>query len=183
MKTRKEYNSLVTSLLFVAAIGLLLFSSIGSTRAALIESTEYVSQFQFPTLRIALSQDSGKMFGMLKGDDKLIPGKKYPVNVTVSNTGSVDEYTRVTIYRYWLGKDGKQDTTLDAKLIQYEVDSSWKKDDTKSTDEMSIFYYTGGKFTGSTALLKSVTLDEKVLASAKQTKSEPGLPKGRRVRI
>ena len=36
------------------------------------------------------------------GDDSFKIGKSYPLTLGVSNTGAIDEYVRVTIYRYWV---------------------------------------------------------------------------------
>ena len=90
------------------------------------------------------------------GDDpELIPGKAYPEELSVENTGNVDEYVRVTIYRYWLRPDGEKADSfnpdengvttqalspdlIDLNLVNTDL---WLKDEKASTDERMVFYY------------------------------------------
>ena len=75
--------------------------------------------------------------------------------MSVKNTGSIDQYVRVSIYKYWIdeneqkdGKTGKK-LKLDPKLIELELDncdlegntSDWLWDSESSTDERIVLYY------------------------------------------
>lgn len=90
------------------------------------------------------------------GDDpELIPGKTYPEEISVENTGNVDEFVRVTIYRYWLRPDGEKASSFDPdengvttqalspELIDINLINTdlWLKDEKASTDERMVFYY------------------------------------------
>ena len=55
--------------------------------------------------------------GMLAEGENLKIGKKYQEELRVKNTGSIDQYVRVTIYKYWVDENGNKllgkDLTLD----------------------------------------------------------------------
>ncbi len=52
-----------------------------------------------------------------KDKDDIIFNKQYPEELTVTNSGLIDEYVRVSVYRYWLDENDKKLTDLDPKLI------------------------------------------------------------------
>lgn len=52
--------------------------------------------------------------------EKLVLNKEYEEKLTVKNSGSIDEYVRVRIYKYWM-KDGKKVTTLSPDLIDLNL--------------------------------------------------------------
>ena len=118
---------------FVLAGLLLLFSSIGGTRAALTYFSEtYASRVQMSNIGVTLmekgqhdekfkpvskrdyndasngtwNENTGALLeGMLEEDEELIPGRKYKEELKVQNTGDIRQYVRVSIYKYWT--DGK----------------------------------------------------------------------------
>ena len=93
----------------------------------------------------------GTLLGDMTGkDDK---GNALPVQlehaydevITAKNTGQINEYVRITIYRYWLDRDGNKLTTLTPDLIRLNFleGGKWVRDpDTPDTAERCIFYYT-----------------------------------------
>ena len=44
----------------------------------------------------------------LNGDTEFKPGKAYTEELSVANTGNIEEYVRVTIYKYWVDPDGNK---------------------------------------------------------------------------
>lgn len=51
---------------------------------------------------VLLGNGEGKNAGRFLGSDpEIVPGKTYPEEISVRNTGNIDEYVRVTIYKYW----------------------------------------------------------------------------------
>ncbi len=150
MSERKHKPSaLITGLLFVLAVGLLLFSTISSTRAALtIQSQVLESNMGMLRIGIDITEDGNSVSGsglllkgMLGSDAKVVPGKKYSLPVNITNTDSIDEYTRVTVYKYWLNSSGKKDTTLDPSFIDLEYAEGWVKDSFASpTGETEVFF-------------------------------------------
>lgn len=107
---------------FVLAVALLGFSSIGGARAALTYySDNYVSRVQMQDIGVTLLENGNAV----SGDEALLQnlvnekdgeefklGMTYPEAISVQNTGSINEYVRVTIYKYWLDESGKKIQTL-----------------------------------------------------------------------
>ena len=133
----------LTYLMLAAAVLLLLGSTVGSTRAALTYySDNYVAKITVSQIGVSLLENgevvssrdyndnawkvttnkgdgsaSGSLLAnLLKPEEKLALNKKYDEKLTVKNSGSIDEYVRVRIYRYWM-KDGQKVTTLSPDLI------------------------------------------------------------------
>ena len=152
-------------LLVVAAI-LLLVSSVGSTQAALTYYSEnYMAEVNVANIGITLLENSkivdyrnylkdGKWD--TKGSDmqqltlleleegeKLIPGKTYDEVLQVKNSGAIDTYVRVIITKSWKDANGK-DTSLTPAYIELNVPTGngWIKDETASTTEREVYYYT-----------------------------------------
>lgn len=159
MKRKKSLNR--TFLLFAASAALLLVSTVGSTRAALnYRSENYEMTFDVSSIGVTLlengeeisrrdyvdnewREESGELLtGMLGEDEKLVPGRSYEENLTVRNSGSIDSYVRVTLYRSWT-KDGKvMDTELSPELIGLTLPvGDWIEDPSASTRERTVLYY------------------------------------------
>ena len=63
--------------------------------------------------------------------------------MSVQNSGTIDQYVRVSIYKYWM-KDDKKDQSLSPDLIDLNlvnVGSGWLLDESSSTDERTVLYY------------------------------------------
>lgn len=87
---------------------------------------------------------SGELLGdMLKQTgDKLQLGTKYKEELSVKNTGTIDEYVRVRIYKNWTKKDGKKETTLSPSLILLNMtNNGWIIDEENSTEERTVLYW------------------------------------------
>ena len=76
-----------------------------------------------------LITETGRLLtNMLQEDEKLQPGKKYKEELAVVNSGGIDEYVRVTIYKYWLPAEAEQqaaesaDETLPPRPKMQELD-------------------------------------------------------------
>ncbi len=77
--------------------------------------------------------------------------KKYDETLEVQNSGTIDEYVRVSIYRYWLDENGKKQTDLSPALIElYQGETNldeasaiegWVKDSGADTEERMVLYY------------------------------------------
>lgn len=83
---------------------------------------------------------------------ELIPGKSYKEELFVENSGTIDEYVRVSIYKYWLtpdgnktsvGKNGKTTQDLSPAMIDLHLTNtdSWLEDKDARTDERIVVYY------------------------------------------
>ena len=155
MKGFKKWitSPVITVLLFVAAAGLLLFSTIGAALAipqyfsetysghvemldigvSLLEKSEHDEAAHRVAWRNYINDNSGKaegdnwdetdtpdkvgvLLGNLIGEDEeFIPGKVYKEEISVGNTGTINEWVRVTLYKYWVDPSGN-------KVIAYDGD-------------------------------------------------------------
>lgn len=200
-KKRKASKSrYVTYGLMALAAVLLLGSGIGSTRAALtyysenytaeitvsqigvslVENGEVVSSRDYDNSewQVKTNQEDGFTSGallknMLGEGEKLALNKTYEENLSVRNSGSIDEYVRVRIYRYWM-KDGKKVTTLSPDLIDLNFvnEGQWVKnpdDAGVSGKECVELYYKGILPSGaeSAAFVDSIRIDGRVATEAK----------------
>ena len=193
--------------LFVIAISLLLLSTISGARAALIESEKYVSDYEMYDIGITLTENDvpkgqrnyveatrtwfEKTDPLLSDipEDKFELGKAYDEVYRVRNTGTIDEFIRVIVYKYWLvpveGDDGKitykKDFTLDPTTIECTLNTSgtnengwffdganngWIYDSANSTKERAVLY-----------------LEEKIPVYNEETKSGETLPFMSKIRI
>lgn len=171
-KIRKILASpIVTVAAFALAVGLLLFSSVGGARAALTFFSEtYTSDIEMSEIGVGLVENGALTTGALLADmlpetdgvrEALKPGKHYTEELKVHNTGSIDQYVRVNIHKYWMepAADGKEKKAqaLSPELIQLWLNGTkldgadaaktalagngWLFDDTASTPERMVLYY------------------------------------------
>lgn len=161
-RTRKTSHGKATTILLGASAVLLLSSAIGSTRAALTYySDNYTAKVTVSQIGVSLLENGDVVASrdyngdkwnetseallqdMIPKGDKLVPGKSYEEELTVKNSGSIDEYVRVSIVKSWVDKDGKKETTLTPDLIELNLtDAGWIIDESASTAERTVLYYT-----------------------------------------
>ena len=166
MKRIKRFlkSPAATMIAFVLAVGLLLFSTVGGARAALTYfSDTYVSRVQMSNIGVTLLENGNAiakrdynktsdgtwdettgvlLSNMLKKGEKFKVGQKYKEELSVQNSGTIDQYVRVSIYKYWM-KDDKKDQSLSPDLIGLNlvnVGSDWLLDESSSTDERTVLY-------------------------------------------
>lgn len=152
-KSKKRFSALSIVLLIIAVI-LLLAGGIGGTRAALTESDTHTANLAMQNIGVEL-YENGKpaetLLADIPGSDKILKvGKDYKEEITVVNTGSIDCYTRVILYKYWKDETGKK-TDLDPSLIELTLGSGWKEDTSASTNERTVLYYTQPLAQGATS--------------------------------
>ncbi len=158
----------VTYLLLVLAVLLLMGSAVGSTRAALTYYSEnYTAEITVSQIGVSLLENGevvssrdynqngwqtgsnrGKgatggalLLNMLGPDEKLALNKEYAENLTVRNSGSIDQYVRVRIYRYWM-RDGEKIPSLSPDLIDLNLVNadSWIKNPNETAECTELFY-------------------------------------------
>ena len=91
-------------------------------------------------------QDTEELLvNLLDEDEELTLGKKYDEAISVANTGSIDSYVRVILTKSWKDAEGVKDTTLSPELIDLNLleGSGWIVDESASTKERTVLYYTG----------------------------------------
>lgn len=165
-KRMKIAPPIVTVALFIVAVALLLGSSIGGTRAALTYYSEtYSSRIQMYDIGITLLENGkeiswrnyssagdgtwevgpGKLLeNMLAEGEAVTLGKKYREELNVRNTGTINEYVRVSIYKYWLDTKGDKLRDLSPDLIKLNLvnlGTDWIEDEEASTTERTVLYY------------------------------------------
>lgn len=152
-------------LLLAASAVLLLMSTVGSTRAALTYYSDYAAvQMSVSSIGVSLvenekvvshrnydndgwsSDGTGQLLeGRFTDEEKVKPGKRYEEKLQVFNSGVIDTYVRVILCRSWMDAEGNKDTTLTPALIGLELaseGSGWMVDESASTPERTILYYT-----------------------------------------
>ena len=191
-------SPVVTGLLFLLAVVLLFAGSVGGTQAALqVFSDDYYSALNLKHIGVTLrendtdvswrnygdtaasgfdqKQDGDLVLNHLGSDPYFRVGKKYDFKITAKNTGSIDQYVRIIVHKYWVkvgdderfGLKGwfhglgdhttKQGFYYDPSLIHLGYNgtdshnTAWLRDtDTKtSTPEREVYYYTGILSSGS----------------------------------
>ncbi len=147
-----------TVVLFALAAALLAFGGINAIQAApRIESADYRAQVQLTNINVAVTENGNVVEGdgtLLKdlaasGDFKI--GKTYDEVLAVRNTkhpssqnegAGIDEYVRVSVYRYWTDDNGKA-VNLNPGYIElnWREDNGWTIDKEASTPERTVLYY------------------------------------------
>lgn len=183
MKTIKQFfrSPIATLLLFVIAAALMLSGTIAGTRAALIYNSEnYTASIQMTDDFGATVVENGALVSgdelLAAAGDAVVPGQTYDEVLRVRNTGSRDEYVRVTIYKYWIDADGKaRDLTPDLIGLELDESGAWIVDEDASTEERVVMYYTGMLAAGedSAPFATSLTIDGS-LASKVTVEEEAG---------
>ena len=165
-KRIKAASPIVTAVLFVAAVAMLLGSSIGGTRAALTYYSEtYTSRIQMYDIGVSLMENdkevswrdyssagdgtwnehTGELLeNMLSEGEELTLGKKYQEELKVRNTGTINQYVRVSIYKYWLDPSGNKLRDLSPDLIDLNLvntGTDWIEDEGARTKERTVLYY------------------------------------------
>ncbi len=184
---------------FALAAGLLIFSSVGGTRAALTYYSEnYTSRVQMFDIGVALvengnvvsfrnyvpnsdyvwdQQRGALLSNMLPEGEMLKLDVAYPEVLTIKNSGSdaensVDTYNRVILYKYWVDKNGRKMTELDPGLIDLHlvnIGTDWLLDEEASTKERTVLYYSKLLKNGETSPALSDTLTISGMLATKVT--------------
>ena len=158
-KIRKLLTPRVTMGLFALALILLLLSSISGTRAALTYiSDDYTAAMELRHIGVALLENgqrvSGEDWGSSSGTaaaGELLnhiprgkdfhPNQAYPEELSVRNEGTIGQYVRVTVYRYWTDAEGHKLTNLNPDFIHldFQENGDWHID--SQTTERTVLYY------------------------------------------
>ena len=169
-------SPITTAVLFVVAAVLLVTGTIGGVRAAPnLESNAYGAQVKLSSVDTALVENGtalengGALLTTLLGEGETFKiGKKYDETLAVQNTGSIDEYVRVTVSTYWT-KDGEtlRATDLSPEYIQpsYVTGDGWTIDSAASTRERTVLYYADILEPGdiSKPFVDAITIDGEVI--------------------
>lgn len=139
MKNPRKTNRL-TWLLFGAAVTLLAVSVTGSSRAALTYYNENYQANLEMSAPIGVTITAGGEQTETTEIPKLVPGRKYKVDLAVENSGEIDAYVRVILRCYWKDETGKR-RDVSPELIEKGSLDGWLKDSSAATQEQMILYY------------------------------------------
>ena len=191
--------------LFIIAAILLLGSIVGGTQAALsYYSDTYVARLEASNIGVTLNEN-GKAVAhrnydydgrwdevtldtnpaeakLLQGDafKDFTIGKEYDEQLSVTNSGSIAEYVRVTVNKYWEDENGNKDTTISPDFIELTQanNNDWFVDEAASTTERTVYYYKYLLQPGATTadLTSKVSVDSAIgnKVTQTETKNEDG---------
>lgn len=199
MNKKKRAVFLRPLLFALTAAALLLASTAGSTRAALTYYSEnYGVEVQVSNIGVSLLEqgengehtaaEAGGTAGVLLADlpEEPVIGREYPEALYVRNTGDIDSYVRVILWKSWRGPDGQKDTGLSPDLIGLELNLSqegWVMDPAASTAERTVLYYkrplpgaAGGEGAGGTTepLCRTICIDPSLREQVTETAVKTG---------
>lgn len=149
MSNKKSFKLKPLYLLIAAAV-LLVASTVGSTQAALTYYSEnYSAEVTVSNIGVGLLENGSQvgeelLAGMLAEGEELVLGKTYSEELSVVNNGSIDSYVRVIVKKSWQDADGVKDTKLSPNLIDlnFVTGNGWVIDESASTAERTVLYYT-----------------------------------------
>lgn len=158
---------------FIMVVVLILCATIGAASAAMYIFETYNSRVQMFDIGVSLlengervswrdygSVDDGKwdanipgvlLSNMIPKGEQLALGKTYQEELNVRNSGSINQYVRVSVYKYWVDPDKFAKDPDNAKLLDLDssyidlhltnLDSAWIIDTNASTSERTVLYY------------------------------------------
>lgn len=147
-----------TVLLFAFAALLIAFGGINAVQAApRIESADYRAQVVLSNINVAVTENGN----VVEGEDTLLRslaanadfkiGKTYDEVLAVRNAkhpssdndgDGIDEYVRVSVYRYWTDDNGKAvNLNPDYIELNWVTNDGWTIDEEASTPERTVLYY------------------------------------------
>lgn len=99
-------------------------------------------------------------------------GKTYAEELSVRNTGDIDEYVRVTVRVYWVNSAGEEikQTDLKPEYIQLGAPGAgWSVDEAASTPERTVLYYGSPVAAGgsTSSFATTLTIDPATLTALK----------------
>ncbi len=185
-----------TALLATAAALLLVLGLAGTSHAALgYFSENYTGQIGMGDIGVTLlengepvshrdyaggtwSEGQGELLLDMAADGQnLQPGKRYEEELSVRNSGDIDQYVKLVVRRYWEDGQGGKRTDLSPGLIRLGLltdGSGWVEDEAASTPERTVLYYTKALAAGdeSAPVSDQLRIDPSVLGEVRTEWSE-----------
>lgn len=199
MMKKKKIPVLPTALFSAAAL-LLAGSTVGSTRAALTYFSEnYSASVSISQIGVSIEENgetvssrdyagndqwdetSTSLFSNLldtENGETLALGKKYDDSITIKNSGSIDTFVRAVVTKSWQDSEGNKDTSLDPDFIRlnFLTENGWQIDESASTPERTILYYTSllapGESTAELLGEDALSIDSAVGTKVNQTETK-----------
>ncbi len=154
-----------------------------------VSNRDYANKTYTSTLRLEDNWNEESLRLLNGYPENLELGRDYKEVLSVKNSGTIDEYVRVKIYKYWMKTDDngtRKATDLDTSLIDLQwaddLDKYWLRDtansigDDNGIEETTVLYYREplavGDFT--TDITKSLKITYPVSAQITQTVEKVG---------
>lgn len=154
-----------------------------------VSNRDYANKTYTSTLRLEDNWNEESLRLLNGYPENLELGRDYKEVLSVKNSGTIDEYVRVKIYKYWMKTDDngtRKATDLDTSLIDLQwaddLDKYWLRDtansigDDNGIEETTVLYYREplavGDFT--TDITKSLKITYPVSAKITQTVEKVG---------
>lgn len=198
----KKKIPVLPAVLLSASALLLAGSTVGSTRAALTYFSEnYSASVSISQIGVSIQENgqtvssrdyagddqwnetSTSLFTNLLDTEKgetLVLGKKYDDSITIKNSGSIDTFVRAVVTKSWQDREENKDTSLDPDFIQlnFLTDNGWQIDESASTPERTVLYYTSllapGESTAELLGEDALSIDSAVGTKVNQTEKTTG---------
>ena len=205
--SKVKKSTWVTAGTFAAAGILIATAAIGGSQAALTYFSEnYTAQVELFDIGVSLLEESANdteahtvsyrnyitgsngewslgsaplMENLLPSeDDYIVIGQPYKEILSVQNSGTINEYVRVKVYKYWTDADDNKVTVLSPNLIdiQYVTGNGWEIG--SQTEESTVLYYSPLLEAGATSapFTESVTayIDDSLTYDVIKTTSDDG---------
>ena len=196
--------------LFVVAALLLLASVVGGPQAALsYYSDTYLARLAASDIGVTLVENDQKvawrdyeggnswnertwtrdgqensaelLSNLLPQGETFQVGREYAENLAVQNTGTITQYVRVSLLKYWEDADGNKVNTVSPDLIRLGLNtermadgSAWLLDEDSSTKERTVLYYNRPLASGETThdFCKTVSVDGSIASKVTQTEQK-----------
>lgn len=210
---KKMKKSSRNTILFVAALALIFAGAIGGSKAALTYfSNTYTSEIEMYDIGVSLLENGDIVASRdykPKSDGEWIEtqepllrhipengakihyGQPYKEELTVKNSGTIDEYVRVNVYKYWVDPAGKKvsdDAKTSGKMqpnqcspelidLNFTPGDDWIIDESVSTPERTVLYYNKLLKSGETVEqcftdTLTVYIDKKMVNTVTQTSTD-----------
>lgn len=154
----------LTLVLFLCASSLLILGTVSGIQATLTYfSAYYTAQIEAADIGVTLVENgtdlsyrnysgrdnrwntrTGTLAATLpdQSGGKIQLGRLYREELSLRNSGKIDQYVRVRIFRSWVDEAGEKITTLSPALIDIHfLTDSWLLDESASTPERTVLYY------------------------------------------
>lgn len=185
--------------LFVIAAILLLISVVGGTQAALsYYSDTYLARLNVSNIGVTLLENDEPvawrdyagddewdtpsvevehrlLHNMLSDGERLQIGREYPERLQVQNTGEINQFVRVKLYKYWEDADGNKVNVVSPDLIRFNAaaGNGWLVDEEETTVERMVLYYNRALSAGEITpqFSSSISIDPSVVNLVTQEKT------------
>lgn len=156
---KNKIKTWAPAMMLVLALAMAVGGVSGIARAALTYySDRYDLDIEVPAIGVTLREngkdvawrdyysgdsDASGSRSLLSWADAIKPGEYYDEALTVRNSGDIESYVKLEVYKYWTDNKGNKITTLSPDQIELDLGDgmNWYVDEDASTAERTVLYY------------------------------------------